>query len=159
MAGRKTKLNPEVQKEIVKRIRAGNYIRVACQAVGISHTTYFDWLKKGEEDKSPYAEFLDAVKKAESEAHVEYVAIVASHAPKQWQAAAWWLERRFPELWGRRDRLDIKGEIIAEKKVDKIEEKFSHMTPKELNKYASNLSEKMLYGGTIEEKRQKTKDK
>ena len=55
MAGRKTKLNPELQEEIVKRIRAGNYIRVACQAVGISHTTYFDWLKKGEEGRSPYA--------------------------------------------------------------------------------------------------------
>jgi len=153
MAGRKTKLTPELQEEIVKRIRAGNYIRVACQAVGISHTSYFDWLKKGEEGISPYAEFLDAVQKAESEAHVNYVAIVASHAPTQWQAAAWWLERRFPQLWGRRDRLDIKGEIVAEKKVDKIEEKFSHMSPKEINQHANSLSEKMLYGGTIEEKR------
>ncbi len=154
MAGRKTKLTPELQDDVVKRIRAGNYIKVACQAVGISHTAYFDWLKKGQEGKSPYAEFLDAIKKAESEAHVNYVAIVASHAPKQWQAAAWWLERRFPDKWGRRDRLDVKGEIVVDKKVDKIEEKFSHMSPKEINQHVSNLSEKMLYGGTIEEKRE-----
>ena len=158
MAGRKTILTPELQDDVVKRIRAGNYIKVACQSVGIGVSTYFEWLKKGEEGRQPYAEFTEAIKKAESEAHVNYVAIVASHAPTQWQAAAWWLERRFPQLWGRRDRLDIKGEIVAEKKVDKIEEKFSHMSPKEINQHANSLSQKMLYGGTIEEKR-KTKDK
>ena len=154
MIGRKTILSSDLQDEVVKRIRAGNYIKVACQAVGIGVSTYFEWLKKGEEGKQPYAEFTEAIKKAESEAHVNYVAIVASHAPTQWQAAAWWLERRFPELWGRRDRLDVKGEIVVDKKVDKIEEKFSHMSPEEINRYASNLSEKMLYGGTIEEKRE-----
>ena len=159
MVGRKTKLTPEVQDEVVKRIRAGNYINVSCQAVGIGVSTYFEWLKKGEEGRQPYAEFTDAIKKAEAEAHVNYVAIVASHAPNQWQAAAWWLERRFPDKWGRRDKLDIKGEIVADKKVDKIEEKFSHMSDKELSEHVSKVSEKMLYGGTVEEKRQKTKDK
>jgi hypothetical protein len=158
MAGRKTKLTPELQEEVVKRIRAGNYIQVACEAVGISHTTYFNWIKKGEEGKRPYVEFLEAVKKAESEAQVNYVATVASHARDQWQAAAWWLERRFPDKWGRKDRLDIKGEITAEKKVDKIEEKFAHMSESELNQHVFKLSEKMLYGGTIEEKK-KAKDR
>ncbi len=158
MAGRKTILTPELQDAVVKRIRAGNYIKVACLAVGIGVSTYFEWLKKGEEGRQPYAEFTDTIKKAEAEAHVNYVAIVASHAPKQWQAAAWWLERRFPDKWGRRDKLDIKGEIVADKKVDKIEEKFSHMSDKELNEHIIKLSEKMLYGGTIEEKRE-AKDK
>jgi len=158
MAGRKTKLTPELQEEVVKRIRAGNYIQVSCEAVGIGVSTYFEWLKKGEEGKKPYTEFTEAIKKAESEAQVNYVATVASHATDQWQAAAWCLERRFPDKWGRRDRLDIKGEITAEKKVDKIEEKFSHMTEKELNQHVNKISEKMLYGGTIEEKK-KAKDK
>ena len=108
MAGRKTKLTPEPQKKIVNIIKKGNYIRVACQAVGISHTTYFSWIKKGEEGISPYVEFLYAVEKAESEAQIEFIKIIAAQAPKQWQAAAWWLERRFPEMWGRRDKLDIK---------------------------------------------------
>ena len=157
MSGRKTKLTPELQEEITKRIKAGNYIQVACEAIGISHTTYFNWIKKGEEGKSPYVEFLKAIKKAEAEAHVNCVAIIASHATEQWQAAAWLLERKYPDKWGRRDKLDIKGEIIAERKVDKLEEKFSHMSQKELSQYASSLSQKMLYGGTIEEKRAKDK--
>lgn len=38
--------------------------------------------------------FRDAVEKAEGEAEATYTAVVAQAAPKSWQAAAWWLERR-----------------------------------------------------------------
>ena len=159
MSGRKTKLTPTLQDEIVKRIRAGNYIKVACQAVGISHTAYFDWIKKGEEGISPYSEFLYSVKKAEAEAHVNYVAIVASQAPNQWQAAAWWLERKFPDKWGKKEKIDIKQELVTSKEVETIEARFSHPSAKELNKYVNEISQKMLYGGTTNEKRKKRKTK
>ena len=157
MAGRKTKLTKELTDEIVKRIRAGNYIKVACQAVGISHTAYFDWIKKGEDGISPYAEFLYAVKKAEAEAHVTYVAIIASQAPTQWQAAAWWLERKFPDKWAKREKIEIGQEQVSSKEVETIEARFSHLSAKELNKYVSELSQKMLYGGKKSEKRRTTK--
>jgi hypothetical protein len=153
LSGRKTKLTKELTDEIVKRIRAGNYIKVACQAVGISQTAYFDWINKGEQGIEPYAEFLGAVKKAESEAHVNFVAIIASQAPTQWQAAAWWLERKFPGQWAKKEKIEIQQEPISSKEVEAIEARFSHLSPKELNKYVNNLSQKMLYGGTTDEKR------
>ena len=153
MAGRKTKLTNEIKDEIVKRIRAGNYIKVACAAVGISHTAYFDWIKKGEEGIEPYAEFLYAVKKAEAEAHVHYVAIIASQAPTQWQAAAWWLERKFPDKWAKREKIEIGQEKISPKEIEAIEARFSKIPAKELNRYVNEISQKMLYGGKGHEKR------
>ena len=153
MSGRKTKLTKELTDEIVKRIRAGNYIKVACQAVGISHTAYFDWIKKGEDGIAPYAEFLGAIKKAEAEAHVNYVAIIASQAPTQWQAAAWWLERKFPDKWAKREKIEISQGQVSSKELEAIEARFSHLSPKELNKYVNEISQKMLYGGKTNEKR------
>ena len=139
LSGRKTKLNKELTDEIVKRIRAGNYIKVACTAVGISQTAYFDWIKKGEDGISPYAEFLGAIKKAEAEAeaHVNYVAIIASQAPTQWQAAAWWLERKFPDKWAKREKIEISQEQVSSKEVETIEARFSHLSAKELNKIST----------------------
>lgn len=157
MSGRKTKLTKELTDEIVKRIRAGNYIKVACQAVGISHTAYFDWIKKGEEGIEPYDEFLYAVKKAEGEAHVNYVAIIASQAPTQWQAAAWWLERKFPDKWGRKEKIEIDKQQVSVKEIEAIEARFSKIPAKELNKYINEISQKMLYGGKSDKKR-RTKD-
>ena len=157
MAGRKTKLTEKLTEDIVKRIRAGNYIKVACLAVGISHTAYFDWIKKGEEGISPYSEFLYSVKKAEAEAHVNYVAIIASQAPAQWQATAWWLERKFPDKWAKREKIEIQQEQVSSKEIETIEARFSHLSPKELNKYVNEISQKMLYGGKGSRKDKTTK--
>jgi hypothetical protein len=157
LSGRKTKLNKELTSEIIKRIRAGNYIKVACVAVGISQTAYFDWIKKGEDGISPYAEFLGAIKKAEAEAHVNYVAIIASQASTQWQAAAWWLERKFPSQWAKREKIEISQEQVPSKEVETIEARFSHLSPKELNKYVNELGQKMLYGGKGSGKNKTTK--
>jgi len=47
--------------------------------------------------------FLAAVKKAEADAIVRHVANIAKAAQDgQWQASAWWLERRYPAEYGRR---------------------------------------------------------
>jgi len=153
LSGRKTKLNKEITIEVTKRIRAGNYIKVACEAVGISQTSYFDWLKKGEQGIEQYAEFLGAIKKAEAEAQVNFVAIIASQAPTQWQAAAWWLERRFPDKWGRKEKIEIEKQQVSVKEIEAIEARFSKIPAKELNKYINEISQKMLYGGKDVKKR------
>lgn len=53
------------------------------------------------------------VEKAEATAEFTYVSKIAIAAddPKNWTAAAWWLERRHPDEFGRRDRLDVKVDI------------------------------------------------
>lgn len=125
--GRPTKLNIDTHNKIISAIRAGNYIETAAAYAGIDKSTLYDWLKRGEREKQrvaqnprynirksekPYVEFSNAVEKALAEAEVRDVAIIAKAAEEQWQAAAWRLERKFPDRWGRK-RLDIEhsGEI------------------------------------------------
>ena len=43
----KTKLNPRIQEEIVKRLKIGCYAKAAVEAVGIHRATYYRWLERG----------------------------------------------------------------------------------------------------------------
>lgn len=104
--GRPTKLNPELQEKICQAIRAGNYIETAAAYAGVNKSTLYDWLKRGGRAKSgKYKEFSNAVEKALAEAEVRDVFIIGKAAEENWQAAAWRLERKFPERWGRKERL------------------------------------------------------
>ena len=104
---RPEKLTPEVQQKIVDAIRLGNYIETAAAYAGISKSTLYDWLKKGGRARSgKYREFSDAVEKALAESEMRDVAVITAAAKENWQAAAWRLERKFPDRWGRRERID-----------------------------------------------------
>jgi len=108
----KTKLTKERYDAIVKLIGAGNYTIRACQAVGIGRTTYDDWLRRGEADEgqgveSIYRSFRGDIKKAESDSIAKNVALIGEAAKKEWQAAAWLLERKYPKEWGRRIELGV----------------------------------------------------
>ena len=112
---RPTKLTSEVQEQIVTAIRAGNYIETAAAYAGIDKSTLYDWLRRGARSpRGPYRGFSNAVKKALAEAEVRDVALIAKAGTKEWQAAAWRLERKFPDRWGRRDWThlhEVDGEI------------------------------------------------
>lgn len=97
------KLTPELQDKIIKYIKAGNYVETACDAVGINKTTYYDWIKKGEAGKEPYLNYANAIKKAKAEAIIKNVLVIQIAAKKNWQAAAWWLERTCYKLFGRKE--------------------------------------------------------
>jgi hypothetical protein len=49
VTGRKTKLTPELQEQLVDALAAGAYAETACDYVGISTTTYYRWLQLGEQ--------------------------------------------------------------------------------------------------------------
>ena len=51
-----------------------------------------------------FQELLESVKRASAVA--ESRAIQTILADDSWQSKAWYLERRFPERWGRKDRLN-----------------------------------------------------
>jgi transposase len=107
VSGRPTKLTPEVQKRIIDALRAGNYVETAAAYAGIGRQTLYDWLHRGaKEGKGAYHEFHEAVEKALAESEVRDVALIAKAAEAQWQAAAWRLERRAPERWGKRVTVD-----------------------------------------------------
>jgi transposase len=108
IGGRRTKLTPEVQDKIVGAIRAGNYAAVAAEYAGITESCFYLWLRRGRaEGEGIYFQFLQAVKEAEREAEVRAVAIVQKHMADNWTAAMTFLERKFPDRWGRRDRTPV----------------------------------------------------
>lgn len=108
--GRPTKLTPELSREICDYVRMGNYVETAAAIAGISKDSIYRWLKKGANAKSGiFREFSDAVKKAQAEAEARDVGLIGRAAKDQWQAAAWRLERKFPDRWGRKDRVEHTG--------------------------------------------------
>ena len=110
MAGRKLKLTPETQERICTAIAAGNYTVVAAAFAGIGQSTFYRWMESGEAATSGvYREFWEAVKKAESQAESRNVALIERAANEHWQAAAWWLERKHSDRWGRKERTEITG--------------------------------------------------
>lgn len=114
---RPTKLTPEAQKKIVQAISVGATYKLAAQYGGVSYKTFNDWMQKGEAAKTgQYREFCNAVKEAEGTAGVKWLAVIDQAAAKSWQAAAWKLERRYPEDYGR-TRVDMNVQITWRDKI------------------------------------------
>jgi len=89
-------------------MRAGVSGEVAAQAAGIGRTTLYCWKAKGERQaRGIYRDFAYAIKKAEAEVEIIAAATVRQAMPTTWQAAAWMLERRWPQRWSKSDRLQL----------------------------------------------------
>ena len=136
--GRPTKFTPDVRTRIIAAIRNGNTYEASANYGGICYSLLREWIVRGEQEHAgDFSDFVDAVKKAEAEAEVGSVARIRAaasgqrvllseteritpegekiierkfqYAPPQWQADAWFLERRKPSDWGRKDRHEITG--------------------------------------------------
>lgn len=120
--GRQPKLDKARTDKIVDAIRSGNYIETAARYSGINVATLFSWLAKGRDARTRhehgepttardrlYADFLDLVEAARAEAEVRVVYQIQDAIPTSWQAGAWWLERSFPDRYGRRTAVEVTG--------------------------------------------------
>ncbi len=47
MAGRNTKLTEEVQVEFTRLIAQGIFVRQACEFIGVSEQTIYNWMARG----------------------------------------------------------------------------------------------------------------
>ena len=119
MAGRPTKLTKELIDEIAQYLRAGNYIETTAALVGIHRDSIYEWLKRGNAEidrvsksnrsrirkkEEIFVEFTDTVKKAQAQSEAMLVGLIGQAAQKNWTAAAWRLERKYPDKWGRTER-------------------------------------------------------
>lgn len=96
--GARPKLDKATESTILKYVGAGMPYAYAAQSAGITDRTLYAWMARGRKEKSGiYVQFLHAIKKARSDAMLRNVAIIQTAAQKTWQAAAWWLERQFPD--------------------------------------------------------------
>lgn len=105
MAGRPSKLSPEIQERICNLLRVGNTVETAAGAAGIAPETFYDWMRRGERKGSrekKYRDFKSAVEQARAEAEATLVTRISKAAANgSWQAAGWLLERRAPERWAK----------------------------------------------------------
>jgi hypothetical protein len=87
-------------------LRLGMTRRAAAGVAGFSKTTLYRML-----ENDPDGTLGTAMEKAEAEAEATYSTIVANAAadPKNWTAAAWWLERRHPADYAKRDKVEMTG--------------------------------------------------
>jgi transposase len=110
--GRDTKYDAERAGIILRVIARGNTRANAAGQAGICERTLRSWVARGNRGEAPFAAFAAALKKAERKAEGRMVGVIRRAAPTTWQAAAWWLERKFPEAWGK--DTEILREMLAD---------------------------------------------
>lgn len=108
---RLSKLTPEIEKKLIDTIRLGNYYEAACAYVGIGERTFYRWIEKGKKAKSgKYWQFWQSIIQAEAEAEARIVTQWQKKIPEDWRAAQAFLERRYPERWGKKDIVKHQGD-------------------------------------------------
>ncbi len=102
------KLTLEITNAIAADLALAIPFETAVGRAGIALATAYEWRRKGEEGKAPYAAFAVAVTRARCEA-VRFLTLRALAGGKGSSNATWFLERRYPKDYGSRQRLEITG--------------------------------------------------
>ena len=116
----KTKLNPTIKKQIGDNITLGMPLKFAAEAAGISEATFYNWMNRGEsESKGQFFEFHEYIKECQSKAVQLHLKLITKAATEgAWQASAWILERRHPEEFGRREKIEMDANLKHSGKLD-----------------------------------------
>lgn len=95
---------PEKAGRLVDLLLAGNYRETAATIAGITPRALRMWMQKAEDGDSRYEAFAQVVRIAEAMAEAASVQNVrnAGKDPRFWAADMTYLERRYPDRWGRR---------------------------------------------------------
>lgn len=101
---RKPKLTSKLVEQAVEMKSHGLTNADICRALGVSETAWYKWLK--EPDTKLKVALVEGLKKSEAQYKEELLSRVmgASEKPQHWTAAAWLLERRYPDEFGRAER-------------------------------------------------------
>lgn len=90
----KEKCTKELIKEAVALIGAGVSNQDVCVYCGIGESTFYQWINQPKTNNQ--IELSEALKKAEVNRKAALLARVTKAADKDWKAASWSLERRYP---------------------------------------------------------------
>ena len=108
--GRRPKLTPELRETLLEGLSIGLTQKLASQRAGIGESTFYNWLAKGRAASTgQYRDLLDEVIRAEGQGAARLMAQISRQGMADWRAAAWILERRHPDDYGRRTELTGKA--------------------------------------------------
>jgi len=100
------KYSEAMVKEISKYLESGMNIEDTCVLAGISKETFFTWRKTK-------SDFSDSTKKAQAKNKANAVVRIQRAGEKQWQALAWWLERKYPEEFALKQNLSMSQTVVV----------------------------------------------
>ena len=106
--GRPSKFTPETRERITQGLAGGLTCKDAAVYAGISKETLKAWVGRGhqQQENGPadgdYAHFLREIEEAEARYKVRALGLISTAMTKDWKAAAWVLERKFPDEWAKR---------------------------------------------------------
>jgi transposase len=109
--GRNDTLTPERQENIIALLRDGVLIKDACEIAGVPLSTFYDWLKKGDEPAAEpkFSEFSESITRARAQAKAVAVQNITGQGATDWRASAWFLERSFPKDYGKQQKIEHTG--------------------------------------------------
>lgn len=113
MRGAKLRLNDQLIKEIAQYVRDGSFYKDAAVLAGVTEHTFHDWKKKGfidlEENKQTiYSQFVQSLRQAEAEAKAEAIKYIQKS--DDWKARAWYLERKYNDEFGNKQKIEHSGD-------------------------------------------------
>lgn len=95
----KNKATPKTIKIILDAIRGGASQRDASALAGISEDTLSLWKRQD-------SDFSEQMRQKEIQFKMDQVRVIEKAAQKTWQAAAWLLERKYPNEYTNRVRIE-----------------------------------------------------
>lgn len=97
-----TLLTPERAQKVLRSVRLGLSASQASEAAGLHKRTVSRWLHRGSQPEAPeiYKRFAKDFRLAEVDQRARLLYIIEQAAKKDWKAAKWLLEQRWPEDYG-----------------------------------------------------------
>jgi hypothetical protein len=104
-------LTKRCEAVLLKAIEDGMPLKHAAMIAGISYDTLNRWRNKGESEFAPieFRDFCKALRRAEAVAMQRLLSLISNAGQTDWKAAAWTLERRFPDEFSKPQKLEHSG--------------------------------------------------
>lgn len=106
----KKKITDEFIEEAAGYIAFGMTAQDTYTVLGVSKSSWFGWLKKGKEAAEAgwpkrwaiYRKFYETIEKAKLKRKITYLQRIDNATDKDWRAAAWLLEKLYPDEFAKR---------------------------------------------------------
>lgn len=117
-----SKFNAVTRASLITAISLGAPRYVACAKTHLDEKTLRNWLERGltddegnpvdqRDDAADYVEFRLQFLAAEAEQEQQMLGAITDDP--DWKAKAWYMERRFPDRYNQKTKLEHSGEVTA----------------------------------------------